>query len=85
MRFMKSSSINKHQDKDSIPCVCGKNCKDLCEFYDSGFCHGVQYLSYPPKYGKCFFEDKGNNNQECFTYEEINGVKVETNDQTTKL
>lgn len=70
---MTIDSSKNHQDKDSAPCMIGKRCKDGCEFYDNGFCHGVCYPTYPPKYGKCVFENGENIGQEYFTDVEIKG------------
>lgn len=84
--------LNLAQDVDSITipinkkpenkptCMRCKSCKDGCEFYDRGFCRGVVYPTYPPKYKRCEFENNGNAGQEYFTDEEINGFKGETNE-----
>lgn len=74
------TAINKYPVKAPTTCMRGKCCKDGCEFYDRGFCRGVCYPTYPPKYKRCDFENNGNAGQEYFTDEEINGFKGETNE-----
>lgn len=67
-------------DNGSTTCMRDKSCKDGCEFYDRGFCRGVCYPTYPPKYKMCDFENNGNAGQQYFTDEEINDFKGETNE-----
>lgn len=77
-----SITIPLNKEPESKPtCMRCKSCKDGCEFYDRGFCRGVCYPTYPPKWGKCVFDRKDGEGMDYFTDAEIeaiaNGVAID--------
>ena len=65
--------LNKHPESKPT-CMRCKSCKDGCEFYDRGFCRGVCYPTYPPKWGKCVFDRKDGEGMDYFTDAEIEAI-----------
>ena len=70
-----SITIPLNKKPESKPtCMRCKSCKDGCEFYDRGFCRGVCYPTYPPKWGKCVFDRKDGEGMDYFTDAEIEAI-----------
>lgn len=70
-----SITIPLNKKPESKPtCMRCKECKDGCEFYDRGFCRGVCYPTYPPKWGKCVFDRKDGEGMDYYTDAEIEAI-----------
>ena len=69
-----SGLVTSKRTNKKPQCSRCKTCKDGCEFYDGGFCRGVCYPTYPPKYKRCVFDVSGNETNQYFTDEEIDEI-----------